>query len=105
MNVICNTENAIGIIGVAKNIRNVNVQGLSLRMKHSENIGLKGKALDLSPSQQIATIPQDDKNYWLVLQEVKDVIFENVFIYPFEGNVPMISVQRCENVHIRTQGS
>ena len=98
-NITCDTENAIGIIGGAKNIADVTFSGLKVRMKQSDNIALKGRICDIAPSEQTATIPQDGNIYWMVAREARDITFSDVTVHAMEdGYMPKYAVINCENV-------
>ena len=58
-NVTCTGENAMGIVGVNGNIREVTLRDIDYIRKPSENIALKGERLDLAPNDAVYTIPTD----------------------------------------------
>lgn len=101
---ICHTENAIGLVGVNKNIQGVYMSGLTVYMKDSDNLALKGKILDISPSEQIDTIPNDGKDYWLHMQDVQDIDVRDVMVAPFHGGRPHVSKRNCKACRITMRG-
>jgi polygalacturonase len=99
-NIICTTENALGIVGEGDNVRDVHFNGLSVGLKDSDNLPLKGRMIDLSPGEQTASLPDDNQPYWLHLQSVQDVTVENAFIAPFHGQQPKVSKVNCKDLAI-----
>ena len=102
-NLICTGENAIGIVGENRNIRNVGFDGLQMMRKPSENLMVKGNLIDLSPGVQKAVLP-DHPLCWLHLQDVEDISFRNVSVSPYEGELLTVSEVDCgaidmERVH------
>ncbi len=55
--VSCTAENAIGVVGVGDNIRDVTLKNIDFLRKPSENILLKGYAFDLAPSSVTMEAP------------------------------------------------
>jgi polygalacturonase len=101
-NLVCTTENVLAIIGEDDSVSNVRLSGLTVELKDSENLMLKGRMVDMSPSKQIAFLP-DDEPYWLHIQGVRDVSIDNAYIAPYHGKQPQISQKDCRNIHIQTQ--
>jgi polygalacturonase len=97
---ICHTENAIGLVGVNKNIQGVRLSGLTVQMKDSDNLMVKGKMFDLAPSRQIDTLPNDGNTFWLHMQDVQDVDVHDVFIAPFHGSIPKVSQRDCQACNV-----
>lgn len=89
--IICTSENAIGIVGENDNIDNISMTNVFVTLKNSDNLALKGKIFDLSPSKQIDTIPQDDKNYFMCVQGVKNIYLQNVRGVDKFGNEALLS--------------
>ncbi|MBQ8554911.1 MAG: right-handed parallel beta-helix repeat-containing protein [Clostridia bacterium] len=58
-NVTCTGENAMGIVGVNGNIREVTLREIDYTRKPSANIALKGERLDLAPCDAVHAIPAD----------------------------------------------
>lgn len=98
-NLICSTENVLALVGEDGNIRDVHFNGLTVELKDSDNIMLKGHMVDVNPSKQIAYLP-DDASYWLHIQGVRDITIDNAFISPFHGQQPKISQKDCQNIRI-----
>jgi hypothetical protein len=88
----------IGIVGDSMNISDIHFDNIKVKMKHSKNLSVKGRIADLSPAEQIETIPQDRKTYWLLLKEAKNVRFTNLTVYDTDGILPEKAVIGCENV-------
>lgn len=68
--VSCMAENAIGIIGEGKNIKEVTLKNIDYMRKPSDNIMLKGNVFDMAPSRISAEVP---KNCDLYISEGADV--------------------------------
>ncbi len=58
-NVTCMGENAMGIVGVNGNIREVTLRDIDYVRKPSANIALKGERLDLAPNDAVHALPAD----------------------------------------------
>jgi len=84
-NIICDAENGVGVIGGGQNISHIRMDGVSVRMHPSANMSLKGRVMDLSPSQQSETIPQDGSEYWLVVRGARDVRMDDVCLLDSPG--------------------
>jgi len=100
-NIVCSGENAIGVIGEGDNVKDVFFNNVSIELKDSENIGIKGKIIDASPGAQTAFLPENEA-CWLLLQGVKDVVFENIKVAPYHGKVPTVSIKECDNVRVKS---
>lgn len=90
---IIHADNAIGIVGANGNIRNIKMDGLTICMNESVNMAVKGKVLDLAPSEQIETLPQDGNDYWLHVQDAQSVEVADACVEPFHGKIPMASLR------------
>ena len=95
-NVVCTSENAIGIVGSQASIENVDFDGLTVQLKDSENLPLKGRRIDIAPGIQDAVLPDDGKDYWLYQRGAVGVTFRNLRILPFHGGIPEIYVENDE---------
>lgn len=87
-NIICSGENAIGIVGENGSIENISFDGLTMSLKDSKNLPLKGRMIDVAPSEQTAWLPDDGKPYWLFMRDAKNVTFRDVVVEPFHGVQP-----------------
>lgn len=72
--VTCMGENAMGVIGMDGNIKNISLRNIAYTRKPSENLPLKGNYFDLAPSDLVAEAPADSG---LVIQGA-EVTLENV---------------------------
>jgi len=99
-NIICSTENVLAIVGEGDNIRDVHFNGLTVELKDSENIMIKGRIVDVSPSEQVAALPEEQEAYWLHLQGTRDITIDNAFISPFHNRKPRVSERNCRNIYI-----
>ena len=84
-NIICNAENAIGIIGENDNITDTTLENVIVHLKESDNIELKGHIFDLAPSKQADTVPQDGKPYILAARNAEKLHLHNVYGYGING--------------------
>ena len=73
--IICRGENAMGIVGINGNIRNISLQNIRYERKDSPNLPLKGHCFDLSPSRNQTNV---DKDTGLLITGAKDVRLMNV---------------------------
>lgn len=73
--VTCLGENAIGLVGDGKNIKEITLKNIDVTRKPSSNIMLKGNTLDLAPSREEVKVPADCGVY---IQGVTDLVMENV---------------------------
>lgn len=87
-NIIASGENAIGIVGEHNSIENVTFDGLTVQLKDSRNLLLKGRIIDVAPGVQNAVLPDDGKPYWLFLRQAKNVNFRDLIVEPFHGVTP-----------------
>lgn len=90
-NIICNSENAVGIIGVEKNITEILFRDVVIRLKKSDNISIKGHIFDLAPSKQTETIPDDGKSYIFVSRGVERLMLDNVYGHGIDGEDGVIA--------------
>ncbi len=95
-NIICTTENALGIVGENGNIRNISMRDITIKMKDSKNLPLKGRTLDVSPAKVKVELPEG-KPCCLLIQDAKDVRLDGISIEPFHGIQPEI-VFRSVNI-------
>ncbi|MDD3244471.1 MAG: glycosyl hydrolase family 28 protein [Eubacteriales bacterium] len=100
VNVSCTGENAIGIVGEGENVADIRFTNLSFALKDSDNLLVKGRLIDISPSPQAAYLPDDGKPYWLHAQGVRDVCFQGVQTSPFHGQALGVSIKDSENISI-----
>lgn len=73
--VTCMGENAIGIVGVNGNIREVELRNIDYTRKPSENLPLKGSSFDLAPGRMELDIPE---NCGLYIGGGAEVMLNNV---------------------------
>ena len=83
--IACIGENALGIIGQNNNIEGITLRDVSLVKKESENIPLKGNVFCLAPSKRSETIPQDHKEYGIVIRNAADITLENISLQHVNG--------------------
>lgn len=98
-NTICTTENVLAVVGENNNICDVHFNGLTVKLKDSKNLMIKGRMVDLSPSEQTAYLPDDDP-YWLHIQGLRDITVDNAFISQFHGKRPKVPQTNCKNINI-----
>ena len=89
--IVCHSENAIGLIGVNKNITDIIFRDIIVHLKESDNISLKGRIFDLSPSEPMAAIPNIGESDILVAREVEKLTVSNVYGYGINGGPGVIS--------------
>lgn len=99
---VCTGENAIGIVGQRGNIDGVRLTGLSVRLKDSERLHLKGRVLDISPSAGEARLPEEP--CWLLVQEARHVAVEAVVAKTDHGSSPVAVVRDCQDCEIHVNG-
>lgn len=58
-NVLCEGENAIGIIGTGNNVEHITLSNVYFTSKESSNLSLKGRVLDANPSPYFIPVPDD----------------------------------------------
>lgn len=86
-NITCSSENAIAIIGNNHNIENINFRDITIEIKESDNLNIKGKIVDLEPAKQIPTLPEDDKIYYYAAIDCKDITITNMKAYGFTNDL------------------
>lgn len=99
---VCSAENAIGIVGANSNIREITLEGIRFELKRSVNLPLKGRIIDLSPSEQIATIPEGIPSCWLHVQNAEDVSVQAV-VSLWEGGIPLATTKESGNFRMSVQ--
>lgn len=72
--ITCMGENAMGVVGIKDNIRNVVLRNIDYSRKPSSNLSLKGNCFDLAPSDLTVNVAQD---CGLLIKDA-DVKIENV---------------------------
>ncbi len=100
-NISCTAENFIGVVGEGKNIENVSFSNISMELKESRNLGLKGRIVDIAPSPNPPEAPDNGEEYWLLAKDVDGVRFDNITVSEFRGKRPKAHLVDCENVRIR----
>lgn len=95
-NLCCTGENAIAVVGQDDSVENVRFDHLTMQLKDSENLCIKGRVIDISPAENDAFLP--DEPTWLYLRGVKDVTVTNAYVAPFHGEQPVAYVENCRNV-------
>jgi polygalacturonase len=100
-NISCSGENVIGIVGAAGNISEIALDGIYYERKKSKNSCLKGSnKIDVSPAQEVITLPEGPLSYWIHIQGCKNVKVSNASIQDFYGKELTSSVVDCEKVTI-----
>ncbi len=89
--IVCHSENAVGLIGVNKNITDIIFRDIIVHLKESDNISLKGRVFDISPSEPAYTAPGNGENDILVAREVERLTISNVYGYGINGEPGIIS--------------
>lgn len=89
--IVCHSENAVGLIGVDKNITDIIFRDVIVHLKESDNIMLKGRIFDVAPSEPVDIIPNDGKSYILVSRNVEKLTLSNVYGYGADGGQGVIS--------------
>lgn len=97
-NISCTGENVIGVVGEGKNMENVTFNNISMELKESKNIGIKGHVVDIAPSPNSPELPNDSGEYWLLMKDVSGVSFKNITVADFHGKKPKAHIVDCENV-------
>lgn len=95
-NLCCTGENAIAVVGEGDSVENVHFDHLTMQLKDSENLCVKGRVIDISPAPNDAFLP--DEPTWLYLRGVKDVTVSNAFVAPFHGKKPVAHAENVRNV-------
>lgn len=99
-NISCTGENLIGVVGEGKNMENVTFNNISMELKESENLLLKGRSVDISPSPNSPEAPNDKNEYWLLIKDVNDVSFKDIYITDFHSKKPKAYIVDCDNILI-----
>jgi len=89
--IVCHSENAVGLIGVDKNITDIIFRDVVVHLKESDNLMLKGRIFDLAPSEPVDTVPNDGRSYILVSRNVEKLTLSNVYGYGVNGGQGVIS--------------
>lgn len=97
---ICSSENAIGIVGANGNVCGVTISGLSMQLKDSENKGIKGNRVDLSPSDAGGALPEDGNDYWLLVEQAEDIVITNPRITDYHGRKPLACIRGTQACRI-----
>ena len=84
------------MVGQDDSVENVRFDHLTMQLKDSENLCIKGRVIDISPAENDAFLP--DEPTWLYLRGVKDVTVINAYVAPFHGEQPVAYVENCRNV-------
>ena len=87
-NLICSGENVIAVIGENDSVKDIFFDQVTFELKDSENLGLKGRTVDLSPGNQQARLPDSGDPYWLFVRGAQNVQVRNVTVKPFHGVMP-----------------
>ncbi|MGI5883532.1 MAG: glycoside hydrolase family 28 protein [Candidatus Spyradocola sp.] len=95
-NLCCTTENALAVVGEQGSVENVHLDHLTVQLKDSENLCVKGRVIDISPAPNTARLPEEPT--WLYLRGVRDVTVTNAFVAPFHGKMPIAYAEDVENV-------
>lgn len=99
-NLVCTAENVLAVVGEGGNVADIRLDHISFTLKDSDNLALKGRMVDISPSPQAAFLPDDGKAYWLHLQGVRDVTVTNAHVARFHGEEPGVSMVNCQDIAI-----
>jgi len=97
-NISCTGENLIGVVGEGKNMENITFNNISMELKASKNRVLKGRSVDISPSQNSPEAPNDENEYWLLIKDVSGITFSNIYVADFCRKKPQACLIDCENV-------
>ena len=85
-NVSCLAENAVAIVGEGGNIQNILIDGIYYEKRKSDNSYLKGKKrIDVSPSKEDVTLPEDENEYWLLIDACRNISIRNARTACYEG--------------------
>ena len=95
-NLTCSTENALSVVGEGMSVENVRFDHLSVEMKDSDNLEVKGRVIDISPAPNTAFLPAEPT--WLYLRGVKGVTVTNAYVAPFHGKQPVAWAEDCQDV-------
>jgi len=84
-NIICTSENLIGVVGVNDNIKDVVFRDITVQLKESKNKHLKGNIIDVSPSENMSVIPDDGQHYIMLVENAQNIELLNVRGYGTNG--------------------
>lgn len=73
--VSCIGENAIGIVGIDNNIKEVTLSNVDFIRKRAENLAIKGAEFDLAPSAVKVKVPEE---CGLLISGADDVVLESI---------------------------
>ena len=93
-NLNCTTENALAVVGENGSVENVHMDHLTVQLKDSENLCVKGRVIDISPAPNTARLPEEPT--WLYLRGVRNVTVTNAFVAPFHGKTPIAYAEDAE---------
>lgn len=93
------SENALAIVGKETNIAGIQLSDIAFKQRPSPNLPLKGNSIDLSPSKDRCDLG-DDKAYWLVLREARDVRIRDIFLDPLAKQSLEIFQERCTGLRL-----
>lgn len=99
-NLTMSGENAIGIVGEDGAVENVDLRHFTFQPKHSANLPLRGRIIDLAPGEQTAVFPDDGEVYWLYLRDAKNVKIADYRLGELDGRQPKAYVASCENCEL-----
>lgn len=98
-NLICTSENVIGMAGEDGMVRDINISGLTFARKPVKNLGVKGElTVDVAPAKEKVEAPDMDR--WIHIHNCENVSISNAVAYPFEGLELTPSVFKSKNVVI-----
>ena len=60
-NISCTAENFIGVVGEGNNMENVPFNNITMQLKESKNLAIKGRTVDIAPSPNPPEAPDDDE--------------------------------------------
>ncbi|MCL2377642.1 MAG: glycosyl hydrolase family 28 protein [Defluviitaleaceae bacterium] len=92
-NVICTSENLIGVVGVNNNIKDVTFRDVTVNLKESKNKHLKGNIIDVSPSAKMPIIPDDGRHYIMMVENAHNVELHNVRGYGMNGEAGEVLIK------------
>lgn len=93
-NLNCTTENALAVVGENGSVENVHMDHLTVQLKDSENLCVKGRVIDISPAPNTARLPEEPT--WLYLRGARNVTGTNAFVAPFHGKTPIAYAEDAE---------
>lgn len=98
-NVVCTGENAAAVISDGHSIEQVHIDQMLFERKDSKNLHIKGHMIDLSPGEQTAVMP-DDERAWLYLRGLRNCSVTRCRTALWHGHVLEAYVEDCVNTPV-----